>query len=92
MEEYYKQIRNEFEDFVLPNIEVKSVERNLKNLDVGKVSGIEISAKSLKGGAQVTAIYLTNIITLSIKFGSFLSKHMVAKRKPLFHKEVNIES
>ena len=36
-EDYYKQIRNECEDFVLHAVEVTTVDKNLKNLDVSKV-------------------------------------------------------
>ena len=45
-EEYYKQIRNEYEDFVLLNVEVVTVEKILKNWDTTKAFGIDqISSK-----------------------------------------------
>ena len=51
------------EDFVLHNLEVTSIEKILKNLDVARVSVIDqISAKFLKDGALVTAVHLLNII------------------------------
>ena len=67
-EEYYKQIRNECEDFVLHAVEVTTVDKNLKNLDVSKGSEIDqIFTKFPKHGAPVIAIHLANIINLSIK-------------------------
>ena len=48
-EEYYKQIWNPYENLVLLNVEVNSVEMILKNLDIVNFSGIEqISGKFLK--------------------------------------------
>ena len=45
-EEYYKQIRNEYKDFVLLNVEVVTVEKILKNWDTTKAFGIDqISSK-----------------------------------------------
>ena len=45
-EEYHKQIRNEYEDFVLLNVEVVTVEKILKNWDTTKAFGIDqISSK-----------------------------------------------
>ena len=60
--EYYKHIRNKCEGFVLHNVDVTTVDEILKNLNVAKASGIyQISAKFLKKGAPVIAIYLANI-------------------------------
>ena len=74
MEQYYKQILNECEYFVLHNIEITTVDKILKNLDVSKASGADqISAKFLKDGAPVIAIHLANI-NLSIKLDTFPSK------------------
>ena len=57
-EESCKQIRNECKYLVLHNVDVTSVEKNSKNLDVAKVSGIDqISSRFLKDGAPVIAIY-----------------------------------
>ena len=39
--EYCKQICNKSEDFVLHNVDITSVEKTLKNLDVAKASGID---------------------------------------------------
>ena len=70
--EYYKQIRNKCEDFLLHNVKATSFEKVLKNLDVAKAFGIDqISGNFLKDGASVTAIHLANIINLSIKFDMF---------------------
>ena len=60
--EYYKHIRNKCEGFVLHNVDVTTVDEILKNLNVTKASEIyQISAKFLKKGAPVIAIYLANI-------------------------------
>ena len=57
-EEYYKQIRSEYQDFVLHNVNVTTVDKILKNLDVATTSRIDqISAKSLKDGAPAIAIH-----------------------------------
>ena len=54
-------------------------------VDVAKASGIDhISGKFLKNGAPVIAIYLANIINLSIKLETFPSKCKIAKIKPVF--------
>ena len=81
-EEYYKQVRNECDDFVLHSVDVTTVDKILKNLDVAKVSGIDqISAKFLKDGAPVIAIHLANSINLLIKLDTFSSKFNIAKIK-----------
>ena len=45
----------------------------------------QISAKFFKDGVSVIAIYLTNIINLSIKLNTFTSKYKIAKIMPLFN-------
>ena len=75
IEEYYKHIRSECEDFVLCNVDVTTGDKISENLDVAKASGIDqISAKFLKDGAPVIAIHLANIINVLIKLDTFLSK------------------
>ena len=39
--EYYKQIRNECEHFVLNNVDVTTADKILKNFDVAKASEID---------------------------------------------------
>ena len=52
--EYYKQICNMCENFVLHNVVIISVEKILKNLDIAKDSGIDqISTRFLKDSATV---------------------------------------
>ena len=64
-EEYYKQTRNEYEDFVLHNVDGTTLDKMLRNLDVAKPSGIDqISIIFFKDVAPVTAIYHANIINL----------------------------
>ena len=90
---YYKEIRNKCEDFVLHNVDVTSVEKILKNLDVTKASGIDqTSARFLKDGAPVIAIHLANIINLSIKLDTSPSQCTIAKIKPLFKKGTKTEA
>ena len=40
-EAYYKHIRNEYENFVLCNVDVTTVDKILKNVDAVKASGID---------------------------------------------------
>ena len=87
--EYYKEIRNKYEDFVLHNVDITSVEKILKNLNVGTVFGInQISTRFLKDGAPVIAIYVANIIDMSIKLDTILSQCKIARIKPLFKKSI----
>ena len=79
--EYYKKICNKWEDFVFHNVDIKSVEKILKNLDVAKAPGLDqISARFLKDGAPVISIHLANIINLSIKLDTFPSQCKIAKQ------------
>ena len=49
----------------LHNVEVTTVDKVLKNLDASRACGIDqTSAKFLKDGALVIAIYLANIVNL----------------------------
>ena len=75
------------------NVDVTSVEKILKNLDVAKASRIDqISAKFFKDCAQVIAIHLANIINLVIKLDIFPSQWKIAKIKPLFEKGIKTEA
>ena len=81
---YYKETRNKCEDFVLHNVDVTSIEKILKNLDVAKAFGIDqISARFLKEGAPVIANNVANIINLSIKHVTFPSQCKTVEIKPL---------
>ena len=92
-EEYFKHTRNECEHFVLHNVNVTTVHRILKKLNASRSSGRDqISAKFLKDGAPVVVIHLANIINLSIKLDTFLSKCKIAKLKPLFKKGIETEA
>ena len=93
MKEYYKQIWNEYKDFALHNVEITSVEKILKNLNVVKATRIDqISSKFIKGDVPVTAIHLFNIINLSIKLDNFPSKWKIAKMRLLFKKGIKTEA
>ena len=47
-------LESKLQDFILHNVEVTSVEKILKNLDVAKASGIvQVSAKFFKDGPPV---------------------------------------
>ena len=92
IEEYYKQIQNKRQDFILHNVEVTLVEMILKSWDVAKVSGIyQISAKFLNG-APVIAIYLTSIINLSKNFDTFPWQYEIAIIKSLFKEGIKTEA
>ena len=84
--EYYKEIRNKCEDFALHNVDITSVEKILKNLDVAKASRTD------QIFAPVIAIHLANIINLSIKLDTFPSQCKIAKIKPLFKKGIKTEA
>ena len=61
-EKYYNQIRNECEGFVLHNVNVTTIDKILKSLDISKAFGIDhISVKFLNDGALVIANHLANI-------------------------------
>ena len=73
--EYNKQIRNEYEDFALQNVDTTTVDKILKNLDVDTASGIDqICSKFFIYCFPVIVIHLINIINLSIKLDTFPSK------------------
>lgn len=92
MEEYYKQIQNECEGFVFLNVEVTSVKKILKTLDVATASRInQISAKILKDDAPVIATDLTNIINLPIKLDTFPSKRKIAKKALCLEKKLRLK-
>ena len=75
------------------NVEITSVEKILKNLNVVKATRIDqISPKFLKGDVPVTAIHLFNIINLSIKLHNFPSKWKIAKMRLLFKKGIKTEA
>ena len=70
--------------FCFHNVNVASVEKILKNLDVAKASKIEqISARFFKGSAAVIAIHLANVINLPTKVDIFPSQGKIAEIKPL---------
>ena len=86
-----KQIWNKCEDFVLHNVEVRSVEKILKNLDVAKSDELDqIPDKFLKDSAQV--IPLANTIKLPIKLDTSLLQCKTAKTKLLFKKGIKTEA
>ena len=50
----------------------------------------QISAKSLRNGAEVLALFSRNIINLSIKQSTFPEDCKIAKLKPVFKKDAAI--
>ena len=65
-------MESKLQDFILHNVEVTSVEKILKSLDVAKASIIDqVSAKFFEDGPPVIAIYLANIINLLVKLDNF---------------------
>ena len=91
-EKYYNQIRNECEDFVLHNVNVTTIDKILKSLDISKAFGIDhISVKFLNDGALVIANHLANITNLSITLNTFPSKCKVAKKNLCLEKELRLK-
>ena len=79
-EEYYEQIWNECDRFVLLNVYLTTDDKILKNLDAAKSSEVDqLSAKFLKDGAPVIANHLFNIINRPIKLDTFPSKYKIKK-------------
>ena len=71
-ENYYMQIQNKCEDFVLHIVDLRSVEKILNDLNVAKFFTIDqISAKFLKDGAPRLAIHIANLINFSTKLYTF---------------------
>ena len=65
---------NECEDLVLHNVDVRTLDKILKNSDVAEASGTDqISDKFLKDGAPVIVVHLASI-NLSLKLDIFPSK------------------
>ena len=65
----------------------ETVLKLLKNMDTDKAPGLDnLSARFLKGGANVLAKPITQICHLSKKFSIFPIKCQIAKLKPLFKK------
>ena len=92
-EEYYKQIQNECDNFLLRNVGVATLDKILKNLDVAKASGIDrISTKFLKDGGTIITIHLANIINLSIKLDTFPSKCKIVKIRTLLKMEIKTKA
>lgn len=71
-ENYYMQIQNKREDFVLHIVDLRSVEKILNDLNVAKFFTIgQISAKFLKDGAPRLAIHIANLINSRQNFIHF---------------------
>ena len=85
--------KNKCNDFVLHSVDVATIDKILKNLDVAKTSEIDqISVKFFQNGASTIAIHLSNIISLSIKLDTFPSKCKIAKiKRKLRLKEIKKE-
>ena len=65
------------------NVLVKKVKKLMKNTDSSKTIEIDqISAIFLKYAYPFIAIFLSEIIKLSVKFAVFLTKCEIAKIKP----------
>ena len=92
-EKCYKQIRNECDNFILDYVDVLTVYKILKNLDVTKPSEIDqTSAKFLKDGAPVIAVHPGNIVNLPIKLDIFPLKWKTSKIKLLLKKRIKTEA
>ena len=64
----------------------------LLSLDTSKAAGMnQIPAKFLRDGAEVLAVPLRNIISLSIKLSTFPEECKFAKLKSIFKKDANTD-
>ena len=77
MKQYYMNIKKNCHNVELCNANVKS---SLACLDTSKYAGLD--SKFLKDGAEVLAIPLCNLASLSIKQPLFPDQCKVAKLKP----------
>ena len=73
--------QNLCKDFVLQNVELRFFEKMRKSLDVIKDSEIDQNSLNSQDSAPVKAIYLPNIINLSIKLATFILKYKIGKTK-----------
>ena len=73
--------QNLCKDFVLQNVELRFFEKMRKSLDVIKDSEIDQNSLNSQDSAPVKAIYLANIINLSIKLATFVLKYKIGKTK-----------
>ena len=73
--------QNLCKDFVLQNVELRFFEKMRKSLDVIKDSEIDQNSLNSQDSAPVKAIYLANIINLSIKLATFILKYKIGKTK-----------
>ena len=92
--EYYSQVQNECEDFVLHNVEVTTADKILRNLDVAKVCRIDqISPKFLKDCVPALAIHLANVMNLLMKqiYLAFSFKIKITKITSLFKRGIKTE-
>lgn len=80
--------QNLCKDFVLQNVELRFFEKMRKSLDVikdswkiNKIDQIDQNSLNSQDSAPVKAIYLANIINLSIKLATFVLKYKIGKTK-----------
>ena len=84
---FYKKLKPNLEKFELVCITEETIKKLLCCLDVSKAPGMdEISPRFLKGGAEVLANPICDIINLSIKLSTFPDKCKITKLTPLFKK------
>ena len=84
---YAKTSCNISNDFEFSNVSEEDVKKCLLSLDTSKVAGMDqIPARVLRDNAEVLALHLRNIITLSIKLSTFPEECKIAKLKPIFKK------
>ena len=84
---YAKTSCNVSSDFESSNLSEEVIKKILLSLDTSKATRVDqILAKFLRDGAEVLALPLRNIITLSMKLSTFPEEFKIAKLKSIFKK------
>ena len=84
---YAKTSCNVSNDFESSNLSEEVIKKILLSLDTSKATRVDqILAKFLRDGAEVLALPLRNIITLSMKLSTFPEEFKIAKLKSIFKK------
>ena len=90
---YAKTSCNVSNDFESSNLSEEVIKKILLSLDTSKATRVDqILAKFLRDGAEVLALPLRNIITLSMKLSTFPEEFKIAKLKSIFKKGARTDS
>ena len=83
--DYYEKVSLS-EKFTLDSITEGYLFNVLKNVEVTKTAGLQISGKFLKDGTRISAKPISELCNLSMALGSFPDACKIPKIKPLFKK------